>query len=61
MPPSQQELIQHMLSALETPSKDLTKWEENFVASVGEQFERTKSLSARQCEILERIYTEKTP
>lgn len=55
-----QALIQHMLTALETPSKSLTKWEENFVESLTEQFERKKSLSDRQLEILDRIYTENT-
>jgi hypothetical protein len=50
----------HMLRELESPSKELTRWEENFLESVGETFERTASLTDRQVEILERIYTEKT-
>jgi uncharacterized membrane-anchored protein len=49
-----------MLQDLETPYKELTKWEEEFVASVKERFERTHNLSERQVEILERIYAEKT-
>jgi hypothetical protein len=54
------ELIQHMLDALQTPHKELTKWEENFLESIGDQFEKRGSLSDRQTEILERIYAEKT-
>lgn len=52
--------IAHMLAELETPAKSLSKWEEDFVESVSEQFERRGSLSDRQAEILERIYAEKT-
>lgn len=60
-PPSNRaSLIQHMLEALETPSKDLTKWEENFIGSIQEQFTARGTLSDRQVEILDRIYTEHT-
>lgn len=52
--------IQEMLEALETPSKELTKWEENFLESLAEQFEKRGTLSDRQFEILDRIHTEKT-
>jgi hypothetical protein len=48
-----------MLDGLDTPAKELTKWETDFVASITEQFETRKSLSDRQFEILERIYAEK--
>lgn len=41
--------------------KGLSKWEEDFVASLEEQFEKRKSLSDKQLEILERIYTDKVP
>jgi len=54
------ELIQHMLTALETPNKELTKWEENFLGSLEEQFKAKGTLSDKQTEILDRIYTEKT-
>ena len=54
------ELITHMLKSLEAPSRELTKWEEDFIASVTEQFEERGSLSERQAEVLERIYAEKT-
>ena len=60
MDDKQRELVTHMLKELETPVRDLTKWEEDFVTSVTDQFERRGSLSDRQIEILERIYAEKT-
>lgn len=40
---------------------DLSQWELEFMESVTEQFERCGKLSAKQAEILERIYTERTP
>lgn len=58
--PDKKEAIRIMLQALETPSKELTKWEENFLESIAEQFETKGSLSERQQEILDRIYSEKT-
>jgi len=54
------ELIEHMLTSLETPHKELTKWEEDFLGSIGEQFKSRGTLSEKQTEILERIYSEKT-
>lgn len=54
------ELIKHMLHELESPSKVLTNWEESFIESVSDQFTRKGSLSDKQVEILEQIYTEKT-
>jgi hypothetical protein len=44
----------------EEATKPLTKWEESFMESITDQFERTGRLSERQIEILERIYAEKT-
>jgi hypothetical protein len=55
------ELISTMLTALETPHKPLTNWEEGFVASLTEQFHARGTLSDRQLEVLDRIYTDKTP
>lgn len=52
--------IQQWLDTLETPRHELTKWEEDFVDSVREQFQARGSLSERQIEILEKIYAEKT-
>lgn len=55
-----EELIDHMFDKLTNPYKELTEWEEEFVLSVRGQWERKKSLSQRQIDILERIYAEKT-
>ena len=59
--PSRNENIEHMLRSLETPHKTLTKWEEDFLDSLNDQYQSRRSLSDRQYEILERIYAEKTP
>lgn len=58
--PNTPELITHMLNALDSPHRELTKWEEEFLTSINEQFEQRGTLSDRQFEILERIYAEKT-
>lgn len=60
MPQDKRAVIQQMLEQLETPSKVLSKWEENFLESIADQFQRSGSLSDRQFEILDRIYSEKT-
>ncbi len=52
--------ITHMLQALDSPSKELTKWEENFLADVSLQFHHRNFLSDRQVEILEKLYADKT-
>lgn len=39
----------------------LTPWEETFVNDLDERLRRFGTLSERQAEILERIYSEKTP
>jgi len=39
--------------------KRLSKWEEDFLTSISDQLTNTGSLSEKQVEILERIYTEK--
>jgi hypothetical protein len=49
-----------MITCLETPSRELTKWEENFLGSCEEQFKARGTLSDRQYEILDRIYAAKT-
>lgn len=54
------ETIEYMFEALETPNRELTKWEEDFIVSIRRQFKEKKMLSDRQTEILERIYAEKT-
>jgi len=54
------EIIEHMLDALERPNRDLTEWEDNFLASIKHQYAFKSDLSDKQFEILERIYAEKT-
>ncbi len=44
----------------EEASKPLTKWEEDFMASITDQFDRRRFLTDAQIEVLERIYAEKT-
>lgn len=41
--------------------RGLSPWETSFMESVTEQWERSKFLTDRQQEIIERIYSEKTP
>lgn len=41
-------------------SRRLTKWEQDFIESISEQFDERGSISDRQEEILERIYAERT-
>jgi len=58
--PLRKQIIDRMLNKLlldvEHETSDFTKWEQDFLLSLGEQFERKGDLSNRQCEILERIY-----
>lgn len=51
-------IIEQMLNTLERVPH-LSKWEEDFLASLSDQFEQTRTLSDRQFETLEHIYTEK--
>ena len=53
------EVIRQWINDVINDGWNLTKWEENFIASIDEQFTQSGSLSERQTEILERIYTEK--
>jgi hypothetical protein len=59
MDPNQAKQVPTMLQDLEIPNKKLTKWEESFVESITDQWERQMNLTDRQFEILEQIYTEK--
>ena len=49
------------IDAIQTTGRNLTKWEEDFVAAVSESLSARGLLSERQVEILERIYAERTP
>lgn len=52
--------IRHFLAELETPFRPLSSWENQFLENVTDQFNMGGTLSDKQFEILERIYTEKT-
>jgi len=58
--PKTTDVIEHFLEELKAPAKELTKWEQDFIISISDQFDRRGSLSDKQFEILERIYAEKT-
>lgn len=61
MEQSQIDLINMMFDKLGNPNEPFTDWEEDFVESVKRQWETKNYLSVKQRDILERIYTEKTP
>jgi len=48
------ERIAHIFRYLEYDS--LTEWEDDFILSVSEQYERKGSLTERQLEVLENIF-----
>ena len=52
-------VIQQWLDDIANEGWNLTKWEESFIESVTDQFNKTGTVSERQEEIIERIYTEK--
>jgi hypothetical protein len=54
-------VIAEWIRAIQEDSDGLTKWEQDFVDSLDEQVELHGRISDRQEEILERIYSEKTP
>lgn len=54
------ETLQHFLITVMEEGRNLTKWEQDFVGSLSDQWERVGSMSEKQAEILERIYAEKT-
>lgn len=56
---AEKETLKEMIADLETPSRELTKWEEEFVASILEQINEGRKLSERQREVLRRIHLEK--
>lgn len=55
------EVIGEWIAAVQEKGRGLTKWEEDFIESIAEQFDERDSISDKQEEILERIYAEKTP
>jgi uncharacterized membrane-anchored protein len=54
-------VIKDWIHLIQTEGQDLTSWEEDFVESLNEQIKRSGRISERQEEILDKIYTEKTP
>lgn len=55
------EVIREWIELVNTEGRNLSKWEQDFMDSIIEQSEERGSISDRQEEILERIYSEKTP
>jgi hypothetical protein len=58
--PKTTDVIEHFFEELKSPYKPLTKWEQDFIISISDQFDQRGSLSDKQFEILEKIYAEKT-
>lgn len=54
------EILNKWIDAVNETGRGLTDWEEDFMETISEQFETSQSMSARQEEILEKIYAEKT-
>jgi len=52
--------IEEMLQDIEHLGEGLTSWEEDFIESIRDQFNRKQWLTPRQEEILERIHEERT-
>ena len=55
------EVLKQWITAVNDEGRKLTDWEVQFMESITEQFDNSGSLSEKQEEILERIYTEKVP
>lgn len=58
---SHDEKIQQWLDACMNEGRNLSKWEEDFLASIEDQLKAGRRLSLNQEDILERIYVNKTP
>jgi len=58
--PLRSEVIKRMIETTDDKMicdpDDYTKWEQDFIQSISEQFNKKNDLSDRQCEILERIH-----
>jgi len=54
-------VIKNWIDTINEEAINLSKWEQDFMESVTEQFERKGSVSDKQEEIIERIYADKTP
>ena len=54
-------LVEEWINYINEHGVNLTKWELDFMESITEQFELYRRLSDKQVDIVERIYTDKTP
>lgn len=52
-------VIKAWIDTVNKEGRNLTKWEVDFMESITEQFELRESISTKQEEILERIYTDR--
>ncbi len=55
------QVIQDWIDTINIAGRNLSKWEEDFMESITDQFAISGSISDKQEEILERIYVNKTP
>ena len=55
------DILKQQIDAIQNEARDLTEWEDNFIKSVIGQFKMKGWLSPKQCQIVERIYSEKCP
>lgn len=55
------EVIKQWITTIVEEGTKLTKWELDFMESIADQFTEKNWISDKQEEILERIYSEKTP
>lgn len=56
----EKEVIKNWIKTINDEGVNLSDWETSFMESITEQFEQRGSISDRQEEILERIYTTRT-
>lgn len=56
----EKKLIEEWFKEIDEKGVNLTKWEEDFMDSIKEQYKERKYLSMKQMEILERIYADRT-
>jgi hypothetical protein len=54
------ELVAKWIKQTLEDGRGVTAWENDFLVSVGEQLERKGTISEKQEEIVERIYSERT-
>lgn len=55
------EIVRDWIDRINDEGLNLSDWEKQFMESVTDQFGRKSSISDKQEEIVERIYTDKVP